>query len=154
MSGERFELFVVLMSNVQKSIQRIKMQKMKRYSLSSAHTNCICRLEIAGERGLTQMELVRQEMMDASQISRVLRELIQKGYVQVDGESGKYRRRYSLTDTGMVVAEEIRDTIREINHYVSGEIPMDDLKTFYRTLNRISDSLNRAERVFLTEENE
>lgn len=152
MSGERFELFVVLTSNVQKSIQRIKMHKMKKYGLSSAHTNCICRLESVGERGLTQMELVRQEMMDASQISRVLRELTEKGYVRVDGESGKYRRRYSLTESGMVVAEEIREIIQEVNHYVSGKIPMEDLKIFYRTLNRISDSLSRAEEVYLKED--
>lgn len=85
-----FESFAGLNGAAMKSIQRIKTQKMKKYNLSSAHTNCICRLESAGSEGLTQTELVRQEMMDPSQISRVLRELTAKGYVQPDGEEGRF----------------------------------------------------------------
>lgn len=151
MNDSRFEMFVGLTGNAIKSIQRIKTQKMKKYGLGSAHTNCICRLESAGERGLTQMELVHQEMIDPSQISRVLRELMEKGYVVLDGEEGKYRRRYSLSGAGVEIALEIRAIIEEINRFVSRDLPMKDIEVFYKTFGAICSSLNEAEAVFLNE---
>ena len=142
-------MFVGLIGNASKSIQRIKAQKMKKYGLTSAHTNCICRLESAEPAGLTQMELVRQEGMDASQISRVLRELMAQGYVQISGEEGRYRRRYSLTERGMSIAREIRKIIVTINDFVSSSIPDEDIEVFYQTFREICASLNRAEEIFL-----
>lgn len=149
MTQDRFEMFVGLIGNASKSIQRIKAQKMKKYGLTSAHTNCICRLESAEPAGLTQMELVRQEGMDASQISRVLRELMAKDYVQVSGEEGHYRRRYSLTEQGLSIAKEIRGIIITINDFVSKSIPEEDIEVFYQTFREICASLNRAEEIFL-----
>lgn len=55
------------------------------FSLSGAHTNCLCRLHEAGS--LTQGELTRLEQMDRSQVSRVLRDLAQKGYVVSDTQA-------------------------------------------------------------------
>lgn len=148
MDGERFELLVVLTNNILKSIQRLKMSKMRLYDLTGAHTNCICRLERAGAEGMTQLELVQQEMMDASQISRVLRELMDKKYVKVDGEDGRYRRRYSLTETGLEIAKEIRDMISEISGFVMQGISMEEREVFYQALNRISGRLSEAEGIF------
>lgn len=144
-----FESFAGLNGAAMKSIQRIKTQKMKKYNLSSAHTNCICRLESAGSEGLTQTELVRQEMMDPSQISRVLRELTAKGYVQPDGEEGRYRRRYSLTEKGEEIAREIGGIIQEIHGFVVRDIPTEDIETFYRTFEEICEGLSRAEEFYL-----
>lgn len=152
LNQNRFEMFVGMNANAMKSIQRIKAQKMKKYGLSSAHTNCIYRLESAGDKGLNQMELVRQEMMDPSQISRVLRELVEKGYVRLDGESGRYRRRYSLTQLGEETAKEIHEIIDEVREFVSRDIPRADIEVFYRTFKEICESLNRAEAVFGQEE--
>lgn len=140
-----FETFVGLTNTAMKSIQRLKVQKMKKYSLTSAHTNCICRLETAGKEGLTQTDLVRQEMMDPSQISRVLRELGAKGYVQLSGEEGRYRRRYSLTSIGEEIAVEIRSIVEEIHDFVIQDIPLEDIEAFYRTYEAICAGLERAE---------
>ena len=148
MNKGNFEMFVGLNANAMKSIQRIKNQKMKRYGLSSAHTNCIYRLAWAGETGLTQTELSRQEMMDPSQVSRVLRELNAKGYVWMDGEEGRYRRRYVLTEAGNEMAKEIHQIIEEIESFVSMGIPKENLDMFYRTYAHICDRLNEAENVF------
>ena len=147
-----FETFVAMTNAAMKSIQRLKVQKMKKYDLSSAHTNCICRLGTAGSEGLTQTELVRQEMMDPSQISRVLRELIDKGYVRLGGEEGRYRRRYSLTPQGEAVAAEVQGIVREIHDFVVKDIPMEDIEAFYRALNGICAGLSRAEETYLKEE--
>lgn len=151
MNGERFEVLVVLTNNILKSIQRLKMQKMRNYGLTGAHTNCICRLEQAGEEGLTQLELVQREMMDASQISRVLRELMEKGFVQVDGDEGRYRRHYSLTEEGRVIAQDVRAMIKEVSDLVMEGISVQERERFFKVLARLSENLMKAEAYYLEE---
>jgi len=151
MNGERFEVLVVLTNNILKSIQRLKMQKMRNYGLTGAHTNCICRLEQAGEEGLTQLELVQREMMDASQISRVLRELMEKGFVQVDGDEGRYRRHYSLTEEGRVIAQDVRAMIKEVSDFVMEGISVQERERFFKVLARLSENLMKAEAYYLEE---
>lgn len=144
-----FEIFVGLNGNALKSIQRFKARKMRKYGLTSAHTNCLCHLLLAEEGGLTQSELVQQEMLDPSQISRVLRELIGKGYVAIDGEEGKYRRKYLLTHEGRRIALEIGEIIKEICRYVSRDIPEQELDAFHETFRKICDELRSAEAIFM-----
>ena len=152
MQENRFELFVTLTANASKEIQRLKAHKMQKYRLTAAHTNCICRLAKAGSEGLTQTELVRLEMMDPSQISRVLRELWAKGYVQPEGEGGTYRRHYRLTEEGMRVARELDVIIEEIRGYVVDGLSEADMDTFYRVLGHISDRLAAAQEIYIGED--
>lgn len=147
-----FGMFESLNGNAMKSIQRFKAKKMRRYGLSGAHTNCLCRLLQAQEGGLTQSDLVQMEMLDPSQVSRVLRELIGKGYVSMDGEEGKYRRRYFLTEEGTEVAEEIRDHIDAVCCFVCRDIPEADMESFWRTFRRICDELKHSESVYLDDQ--
>lgn len=149
MNLRSFEMFESLSGNSMKSIQRFKAKKMRKYGLSSAHTNCLYRLLRAREGRLMQSDLAQLEEMDPSQVSRVLRELIDKGYVSMDGEEGKYRRRYFLTDEGLVVAEEIADNIDEVCRYVCRGISKDELESFWRTFRRICDALKRSESIYL-----
>jgi len=152
MNGYCFEAFAGLTGSATKTIQRFKAQKMKKYGLSSAHTNCICWLARAGEEGLTQTELVRCEMMDPSQVSRVLRELSDKGYVRPGGEEGRYRRRYSLTEQGRQAAREIQGIIEEIRDFVIRDIRPEELAAFYSAFEKICEGLKRAEEVYLEKE--
>jgi len=151
MNGERFEVLVVLTNSILKSIQRLKMQKMRNYGLTGAHMNCIYRLEQAGEAGLTQLELVQREMMDASQISRVLRELMDKGFVKVDGDEGRYRRHYALTEAGLVIAQDVHAMINEVNDFVMDGITLPERESFFKTLAHLSENLMKAEDYYLAE---
>lgn len=148
MNGYSFETFACMTGSATKTIQRFKSQKMKKYGLTSAHTNCMCWLEHAGEEGLTQTELVRQEMMDPSQVSRVLRELEAKGYVRLGGEEGRYRRRYSLTAEGREIAREICSIIEEIRGFVIRDISAEEQEIFYRVYGKICEGLKQAESVY------
>ena len=147
-----FEMFLHMNANSLKSIQRFKARKMKKYGLSSAHTNCLWHLLFAGEDGMTQSELVKQEMLDPSQISRVLRELIDKGYAFADGEEGKYRRKYILTEEGKLIAQEICSTIEEVYRYVCRDIAPEEIKGFHRIFQRICSELLNAEKLYLDQE--
>ena len=52
MDTSRFEQFSRLTSSAAKSIAKLKSAQMEAFSLSGAHTNCLCRLHESGS--LTQ----------------------------------------------------------------------------------------------------
>ena len=141
MDKSRFEQFSRLTSSAAKSIAKLKAARMEAFSLSGAHTNCLCRLHESGS--LTQSELTRLENMDRSQVSRVLRDLMDKGYVVSDAQAG-YKRRYSLTPSGLQTASRVEEIILNVNRFVSGDSPDADIEVFYRTLAVITDNLALA----------
>lgn len=144
MEESRFELFTSLMNTAAKSIQRLKSAGMKKYHLSAAHTTCLCRLAEAGERGLTQGQLIRLEGMDRAHISRVVGELCRRGYAASEDLDRRYRKSYRLTPQGQEITGEIQSIILSINRSVSDQIPREDIEVFYRTLRTITQNLERA----------
>ena len=80
MLENRFELFDVSMSLICKSIQKIKSEIMQSYGLKSSHVLFMVQLG-EQEDGLTASELSRAGHMDKAQISRVVSELTDKGYI-------------------------------------------------------------------------
>lgn len=153
MDESRYELFAGLMSQAAKSIQRIKAEKMREYRLSAAHTTCLCRLAESKDEGLTQGQLIALEGTDRAQISRVLSDLRERGYVSVLGQEGRYRNRYVLTPFGEGIAREIQDIILDINRFVSEQIPEQDIQIFYRTLRTIAQNLDRAVQTYCSGKN-
>ena len=141
MDISRFEQFSSLMTGAAKSIAKLKAAQMEAFSLSGAHTSCLCRLYEAGS--LTQGELTRAVQMDRSQVSSVLRDLAQKGYVSADAQAG-YKRRYALTPTGRETAARVEAIILDINRFVSGSISDADIEIFYKTLTTITRNLQSA----------
>ncbi|MBR5122956.1 MAG: MarR family transcriptional regulator [Anaerotignum sp.] len=154
MTERGFEVFDGLIASAGKTLQRIKTDKMEKYGLGSTHTTCLCKLGKAGEVGVTQKELTEQEAIDRAQVSRVLRDLENKGLVQAVGSSA-YKRRYCLTEKGIAITDEINGIILEINRYVSGDISEHDLRVFYGVMQTIDKNLKKAEERFCREaENE
>ena len=149
MQENRFELFDVSMSLICKSIQKIKSEIMQSYGLKSSHVLFMVQL---GERedGLTASELSRAGHMDKAQISRVVSELTDKGFIAwCSGNGQKYKNKFTLTEAGKSIAKDLNNLIDKALEYVSGSIPKADLEVFYRTLFTISDKL-----LSLTEEPE
>ncbi|MBQ7758677.1 MarR family winged helix-turn-helix transcriptional regulator [Anaerotignum sp.] len=144
MKESRFELFDGLISSAGKTIQRIKTNKMQKYGLGSTHTTCLCKLGKVGAQGLTQKELTEQEGIDRAQISRVLRDLENRGLVQNAGESA-YKKKYYLTEAGAEIVGEMNEIILEINSYVSDEFSDEEMAAFYSVLHRINENLKKAE---------
>ena len=141
MPENRFELFDVSVSLICKNLQKIKTEIMQAYGLKSSHVLFMVQL---GESldGLTASELSRAGHMDKAQISRVVSELIDKGYITRIAERGrKYKYRLALTETGRKIALELDRLIDRALDYVSGSIPRSDLEIFYRTLFTINDNL-------------
>lgn len=150
MKESRFELFDGLIASAGKTLQRIKTNKMEKYGLGSTHTTCLCKLGKAGAAGMTQKEMTEQEGIDRAQVSRVLRNLEERGLVQTLGESA-YKKRYCLTEKGGAVTAEISEIILEINGYVSEKFSEEDIAVFYKILQKIDENLKKAEEKYCYE---
>lgn len=115
------------------------------YGLSSTHTICIRRL-YESPNGVTRAQLAKLCMIDKAQISRIVTELEEKGYLSESGESkANYRAKLILTEEGIKTAAEINEIVLKINKFVSGEIPEENINIFYDTLQQICDNLKKAE---------
>ena len=142
---DRFEAFTTLVTNASRSITKIKHRGMEGYGLGSTHTVCLRKLCAAPE-GLTRTQLAKVCELDKAQISRIIGELFDKGYVI--SPTGGYKCRVMLSDSGRRVAEEINRLVLDINEFVSGEIPQQDIEAFYSVFARICDGLKMAENYF------
>ena len=151
-SRDRFEDFSNLVGAALKSLHKIKNHGMEPYGLGSTHTLCLKRLNAVPE-GLTRTELASECEIDKAQISRLVGELTEKGYVCETSKGRGYRKKLVLTDNGRYVAEEIDAKVGRILSYVSGDIPKDELEIFYNTFETICENLRRAEEIPINDSN-
>lgn len=149
MIESRFELFSTLMESSVKSITRLKSTFMETYNLSATHARCLTAL--LSDSALNQNQLAEKLEIDRSQISRILRDLLSRGFV-VSDDTNPYKKNYHLTDSGESSAQLLNDTILRINNFVSSDIPDEDIRIFYRTLERINQGLKKATKQFSTPE--
>ncbi len=145
MEQDRFDKFSHYTSCAIKSINKLKTKGMMILGLTGTHTMCLRHLYNYPE-GLTRTKLVRLCDIDKAQISRIINDLCAKGYViETENENINYRKRLKLTALGKATTEEINRKILMVNEYVSGDIPEEQLKIFYDTLEVICDKLKKAE---------
>ena len=145
LNKDRYEAFNNLIYAALKSMQKIKHKGMLPYGLSSTHTICMRRL-YESPNGITRAQLAKLCMIDKAQISRIVTELEEKGYLSESGESkANYRAKLILTEEGIKTAAEINEIVLKINTFVSGDIPEENINIFYDTLQQICDNLKKAE---------
>ena len=145
MDNTRFARFEGYIGSAAKSIARLKAARMARFQLSAAHTSCLLRL-LAAPDGLTQTGLREALGLDRAQVSRVLHQLGERGFVSSDGSG--YNRVYRLTQSGHRVSREVDGIVSEVLSFVSEAIPEQDIEAFYRTFSIITANLARAESRF------
>ena len=139
-----FETFSGLLSSAVKNLEKLKSRGMEEYGLSGTHTLCLRQMYDAPE-GLTRTQLSHRLGADRAQITRVIGELLAKGYVEETEGTSNYRKKCFLSAKGKETTAEINRTVARINEFVSGDIPEDRLTVFYQTLDEICNNLIKAE---------
>ena len=104
----RYSKFTSLITNINKSINRIKNEEMQQFGLRSTHVSCLFYLNKNNE-GLTASELCMLCEEDKGAISRTLDFLEEEGYItyNLDQDKRKYRAKVFLTKKGQDVSENI-----------------------------------------------
>lgn len=134
MYNDHFEQFTLTLANILKCVKKIKDKRMNIYGLRSSHVMVLYLLGRTPE-GLTPVELAESGSVDKALISRIIYELTDKGFVvtnQVEGR--RYKVRLVLTPSGKEAAAYIASVVSDVQKQVSGNIPAEDLETFYRVL--------------------
>lgn len=151
MTRRGFDRFSSLMNNISKGLLKLKLSVMRDYGLGSAHTACM-RILYDNKDGLTQNEISKKSEVDKAQTSRVLSELLEKKYVAASETDKIYNKIYKLTDEGLKIAEDINRHVVEICSFVSGDISDEEMDSFYRTLEKISNRIVDSETVFFSDD--
>ena len=144
MEKDRFDAFSDCYMSAAKSITKLKEKGMAPYGLSSVHTRCIRSLN-EHSSGLTRMQISKCCGVDKAQISRVIGELREKGYITDNSASSGYKAKIVLTESGRIVAEQVNGMILNINNFVSGDIPDEKIAVFYEVFEQICENLRNAE---------
>ena len=145
---ERFETFLLAISQIQKNILRLKSLEMREFGLKGPHVMCLFCLARHVD-GLTAAQLCRHLSVDRAAISRVLASLESGGFIRyADAPDGRrYRAPVLLTDLGRDVAGHIDGRIEAIVARIGGDIPVGDRESLYRSLRTISHNLDELLRV-------
>lgn len=133
-----FETFTLTILKINKLVQKIKHREMREFGLQCIHVMCIYYLK-ENASGLTASELMRLTIEDKAAISRALKVLKEKGYIEYDPKT--YNAPISLTKSGLEVAEAI--SVKAERAVKAGSADMSDEQRdfFYDSLHAIAENL-------------
>lgn len=137
----RFDMFTTSITQVYKSLQRIKNREMTEFDLKGTHTMCIFHLGRSPEgMTLTALSSVCEE--DKAAMSRTVAELTRDGFVTTDS-TRRYRAPITLTDKGRLVANRVNELVAEAVAAGGDGLTEEERTVFYCALEKISENLKK-----------
>lgn len=137
----RFEVFTMLISKVNKNMRKIKNKKMEDYGLKSIHVSIINLIYI--NKTLTATELCEKCEEDKGTISRALEFLENNQYIICDSKySKRYNSPFELTEKGLELGKDITDKIQTVLSELDDCLSEAERKQFYESFTKISNKLN------------
>ena len=139
---ERFKIFTVLVSKINRMIKKIKAEEMAEFELKSPHVSCL--YYIYNMRSLTAKQLCDICEEDKAAVSRSIEYLEEKGYLECKSITAKrYKSPLTLTSKGMEIGKLVADKIDSMLEVASDGIKESDRIIMYRCLMLISDNLQK-----------
>lgn len=135
-----FENFTITILRLNKLVQKIKNFEMQEYDLKTIHVMCVYYLNNNPE-GLTASELTKLTLEDKAAISRALKVLKEKGYVEYD--LNKYNADIRLTDEGKTLATLICKKADSAVSAGSYDFTEEQRISFYNELKTIAENLEK-----------
>ena len=144
MYEQRFILFSSFLNRSHKSISRMKNKRMESYGLGSTHTMCLFFM-YKHKDGVTKADLARLCDVDKALISRIIRDLTEKEYVESLTPKTAYKQKYILTDEGIRITDELHEAALEVTRFASESLSKEQIDNFYSTFRTICENLEKAE---------
>lgn len=139
---DRFELFTILISNINRNVKKLKNMEMTEYNLKGIHASCIYYLHI--NNSLTACELCNKCAEDKATISRTLNFLEKNDYVVCKSNCTKrYNSPFELTEKGELIGKKIVDSVNNVLDKVNGCLSNEERINFYKSLDKISNDLEK-----------
>ena len=137
-----FVQFTVAISRLNKLVQKIKTEGMRLFDLKGVHTLCLYQLMQRPE-GMNFNEIAGSCDLDRALVSRMLKELQEKGLIRKDGEPGKYKATYFLTGKARGWVTEICRIVDEAQAFVDVGVSEEELAVFYKVLGQLTGNFER-----------
>ncbi len=137
----RFEQFTTAISQIYKSVQKIKTNEVNSYGLKANHVMILFQLK-KHEDGLTPSQLRRLCDVDKAAISRAVKELTSQGFIRnADSDGKKYRVPIVLTDEGEQAALHVEEAIKHAVEIGGAGLTDRQRAEFYHSLLLIARNL-------------
>lgn len=142
--NQRFETFVTAISQIYRSLQRLKSMEMADFGLKGTHVMCLYQLQ-KHEEGLTFSQLAQLCDEDKAAISRTVSELRDQELAVIpDAETRKYKKRIFLTEKGKTVTVAMDQKIVDAVNAATQGYTMEERDIFIRVLLQVADNLQAA----------
>lgn len=139
---ERFQMFTVLITKLNRSIRRIKTEEMAEFDLKSPHVSCLYYLYKTSPLTAKELSDVCEE--DKAAISRSLDYLEANGYIVSRAKTQKrYRTPLELSEKGREAGKRIAEKIDCAIEKAGEGLSEGDRRVMYQSLMLISDNLQR-----------
>ena len=140
---DRYVAFSTYIEKLYKDIQKVKTDRMNRFGLRGTDVSVLIMASRHPE-GLTVTELACECGVDKAVVSRAMRTLLLQGYMTYASNLlHNYRKKIKLTEKGLATVDAISHLAEQAVSEVSRDISQSDLDNFYRTLEQITQNLNR-----------
>ena len=141
---QRFETFVTAITQINRSIQKLKAQEMADFGLKGTHVMCLFQLRKHPE-GLTCAQLAQSCEEDKAAISRVLTDLRDKGLVaSPEADGRRYRAAVTLTEAGQAISRRMDQKIIDAVQTAAQGYTPEERSIFYHVLLQVADNLQQA----------
>ena len=142
---QRFQTFVTAITQIYRSIHKLKSQKMADFGLKGTHVMCLFQLSQHPE-GLTSAQLTQYCEEDKAAISRAISQLREKELIVLEEIPGQrsYRAPITLTQQGRDITRRMDEKIMSAVCQAAQGYSEEDRATFYRVLLQIADNLQLA----------
>lgn len=137
---ERFQLFTVLISALNRSIRRIKTEEMADFGLKGGHVSCLYYLHKEGKLTAKQLCDICEE--DKANISRAIKDMEERGLISCkERRTKRYQSPLELTEKGKEMALELDKKITKVLQVSSEGMSKEERDTMYRCLAIIDKNL-------------
>lgn len=139
---EKYKIFTVLISTINRNIRRIKAEIMAEHNLKCPHVSTIYYLYVQG--GMTLKELCEACNEDKGAVSRSVKSLELEGLVEKDDATeAKYKNKLFLTEKGKELGKQIVEKIDAAVEYATHGLSNQDKQIVYACLGIISTNLEK-----------
>ncbi len=139
---DKYKTFTVLMSNISRSIKKLKTAEMAKLNLKSTHVSCLYYLY--EKKKLTVGELCEICNEDKANISRSLDYLKENGYIEnVLDNNRRYKAPMKLTEKGFKIGASLSARVNEVVGGVVVGLKEEEINIMYKCLELISGNLQK-----------
>ena len=141
---QRFETFVTAITQIYRSIQKLKVKEMADFGLKGSHVMILFHLKKHPE-GLTAALLCQYCEEDKAAVSRTLNELQALDLICIEEHPGqrRYRSSVTLSDKGNEITTEMEVRIKKAVGLAAQGYSDEQRELFYQVLLQISANLQR-----------